>query len=110
MIQVQRRDVSLKIVLDLSFIGTDPQHERRGAASLLLRWGLEQCKRYQVPAYLESTADAGVLYRKHGFEVVETLAMVVEGVEGRPVYKEECFIFRPSGVFGMIESSMQAAP
>ena len=99
MTRVQERDVSLKPVLDLSFIGTDPQNERRGAASLLLEWGLEQSKRYQVPAYLESTAAAGPLYRKHGFEIAETLAMVVKDLNGKSVvYEEKCFVFKPSNI------------
>ena len=63
-----------------SFIATYPLHERRGAASLLLRWGLECCIRDSIPVDLDSTADAGSLYARHGFEVAdsETISMALE--------------------------------
>jgi predicted N-acetyltransferase YhbS len=77
-------------------VGTDPPHERRGAASLLIRWGLEHCRGDNVPAYLESTVEAGPLYERHGFKAVENLSMVLEGMarDSIPiVYEETCFIF-----------------
>lgn len=49
-----------------------------------------------VPAYLESTLEAGALYIKHGFERVDTIEMDVDATEGAStVYKEICFLFRP---------------
>ena len=90
---------SAYLAQDLSFIGTDPPHERRGAASLLLQWGIEHCKRDNLPAYLESTLNAGSLYEKHGFRAAESLSMVLEGMtkDGAPVvYEETCFVFDPS--------------
>jgi GNAT superfamily N-acetyltransferase len=87
------------VALDLTFIGTDPSYECRGAASLLLRWALEHCARENVPAYLEGTIDAGPLYERHGFKAVANLSMVLEGIirDGEPVvYEETCFIFRPN--------------
>lgn len=82
----------------LTYIGTDPQHERRGAASLLLQWGLERCTHEHTPAYLESTFDAGPLYERHGFTPAENISMVLEGRSeaGESVlYEEVCFVFRP---------------
>lgn len=73
---------------DLSLIGTDPSHERRGAASLLIQWGLERSKRDNIPAYLESTMNAVPLYQRHGFKVAEVISMVVDGV-GDGVVKDE---------------------
>ena len=83
---------------DLTFIGTDPLYERRGAASLLIQWGLEHCKRDNVPAYLESTAKAGLLYERHGFQVTENIFMELEGIRGDApvIYEERCFLFEPS--------------
>ncbi|KAI1097439.1 putative GNAT family acetyltransferase [Jackrogersella minutella] len=45
----------------LTFIGTDPAYERRGAATKMVRWGIEKCKKENVPAYLESTLEAAPL-------------------------------------------------
>ncbi|MCJ1475547.1 hypothetical protein MMC13_004210 [Lambiella insularis] len=87
----------------LSFIGTDPLHERRGAASLLLKWGIEQCERHNAPAYLESTVDAAQLYERHDFKAAEKISMALDGtVEGmvngdsQIVYSETCFLYVPS--------------
>ena len=96
--------------LGLTFIGTDPLHERRGAASLLLQWGLRQSKQDNVPAYLESTVDAGSLYERHGFASAENISMVLAGREGESViYEEVCFIFRPGATSDAMKSHTQSA-
>lgn len=82
-------------------MGTDPPHQRRGAASLLLQWGLERCRRDAVPAYLESTFDAVPLYERHGLRAAGKISMVLGGMvrDGAPVvYEETCFVFRPDGI------------
>ena len=65
---------------------------------MLLRWCLRRCTKENVPAYLESTADAGPLYEKHGFERVDTIDMLLDGNEGSAKamnYEETCFLFNP---------------
>ena len=84
-----------------SFIATHPLHERRGAVSLLLRWGLECCIRDTVSAYLDSTADAESLYARHGFEVAETISMALEGVGGKPVGIEETYFIYQIDTIGV---------
>ena len=71
--------------LGLSFIETDPPHQRRGASSLLLQWGLDRSKSDSYPAYLE--IDAGPLYERHRFKAAENLSMVLDGIgkDGAPV-------------------------
>jgi GNAT superfamily N-acetyltransferase len=39
---------------DLKLLQTDPRHQRRGAGSMLIRWGLDESERRGVPAYLEA--------------------------------------------------------
>ena len=85
--------------LGVSFIGTDPPHQRHGCGSLLLQRGLDRSKSDSYPAYLESTIDAGPLYERHRFKAAETLWMVLDGTgkDGAAVvYEEMFFIFRPS--------------
>jgi len=65
---------------------------------MLMNWALARCKKENVPAYLESTMDAGPLYRKLGFEPVQGMSMVLKGlgVNGAPLlYEETCFLCRP---------------
>lgn len=50
---------------------TDPKHQRRGAASALLQWGINKADELGLPAYLESSAEGQGLYAKHGFDDVE---------------------------------------
>ena len=61
--------------------------------SLLLRWGLECCIRDSIAADLDSAADAGSLYARHGFEVAERLSMALEGVDVGPVVVYEKTFF-----------------
>ncbi|KAF5024092.1 hypothetical protein F66182_3836 [Fusarium sp. NRRL 66182] len=55
----------------LKLLHTDPKHQRRGAASLLLEWGLKEADRHGIPACLESSVEGRKLYEKFGFEEVE---------------------------------------
>ncbi|KAI1205193.1 putative GNAT family acetyltransferase [Annulohypoxylon truncatum] len=81
---------------DLSFIGTDPSYERRGAATMMIQWGIDQCKKHGVPAYLESTLEAAPLYRKLGFIEMEKISLDYEvaGSEITQTYEEIGFVYR----------------
>lgn len=81
----------------LSFLGTDPAHERRGAASLLLKWGLDRCTRDGVSAYLEGTVDAGPLYYRHGFKAAGNISMTLKQIGNPVIYEETCFLYTPGG-------------
>ena len=50
---------------------TDPKHQRRGAASALIRWGTQKADELGLPVYLESSAEGHVLYNRHGFKDIE---------------------------------------
>ncbi|KAF2268897.1 putative GNAT family acetyltransferase [Lojkania enalia] len=82
----------------LSFVGTDPVYTRRGAASLLVQWGIAQCQQHGKPGYLESTLEAVRLYEKHGFEAAARIELDIESDEKlgeREQYAEIGFIYRP---------------
>ena len=51
----------------MTFVGTDPKYQGRGAATMLTKWGLERAERDRVPVYLESTLNAVSLYERLGF-------------------------------------------
>lgn len=83
---------------DLTFLATDPEHERRGAATLLVKWGVEQAINEGIPAYLESTADAEKVYERQGFRPVDKVSMVLKALRGGEdaVYEETCYLFKPT--------------
>lgn len=78
-------------------MGTDPPHQKRGAATMMVQWGLEHCKREGVPAYLESTMEAVPLYSKNGFIVAADMSLSIkrEGDSTDNVYQEVACIFQP---------------
>ena len=76
----------------LTFIGTDPQFERRGAATPLIKWGIEKSRETNIPAYLESTLNAVPLYERLGFKTMEILSI---DLEGSVIYEEACCVFIP---------------
>ncbi|KAK5635348.1 hypothetical protein RRF57_011060 [Xylaria bambusicola] len=81
----------------LTFMGTDPAHERRGAASMMVNWGLEQCNKDGVPGYLESTLEAAPFYEKMGFAASVKISMryLIEGQDQSEMYEEIAFVYRP---------------
>ncbi|KAF9888927.1 hypothetical protein FE257_008096 [Aspergillus nanangensis] len=76
---------------NLSYIATDPVHSRRGAGSMLVKWGIEQATKEGVLVALESTKNASPFYTKLGFKEEGLITMVLE--EGL-VYEEMCFVWR----------------
>lgn len=58
----------------LPLIGTDPARRSSGFGSALLDHRLTICDQQNVPAYLEATSPENIrLYRRHGFEVLDTI-------------------------------------
>ena len=55
----------------LAVLGTAPEHRRKGAARMLMKWGTDKADALELPCYLESTAAGLPVYRQAGFEVVE---------------------------------------
>ena len=82
----------------LTYIGTDPQYERRGAATALIQWGLDRCCESGAPAYLESTLEAVPLYERLGFKIAHRVSIILEGTGN---YEEACCIFEPRGKISM---------
>ncbi|KAI1377029.1 putative GNAT family acetyltransferase [Hypoxylon crocopeplum] len=94
--EAQSRAVGDAPCYRLTFMGTDPEYERRGAARMMVQWGIEQCKKEDVPAYLESTLEAAPFYRRLGFVDVEKFSLEyrISGYDMPKVYEEISFIYR----------------
>ncbi|KAF4992132.1 hypothetical protein FDECE_13803 [Fusarium decemcellulare] len=54
----------------LEIIGTKKEFMRQGAASLLIRWGLEKADAAGLPCFLEATVKGRGLYEKFGYRTV----------------------------------------
>lgn len=54
-------------LLDLDTIGTHPDWQRRGASSMIVKWGCDLCDKDGVAAYVDASKEGAPLYAKHGF-------------------------------------------
>jgi len=64
----------------LASLGTAVELQGKGVGSALLRPVLDHCDAEGIPCYLESSKERNVpFYRRHGFEVVEELALPDDG-------------------------------
>ncbi|PYH82554.1 hypothetical protein BO82DRAFT_391645 [Aspergillus uvarum CBS 121591] len=54
----------------LDMLVTHPQHRRRGAATMLVRWGCELADRTGMPVYIDSTRAGVPVYERLEFVVV----------------------------------------
>jgi GNAT superfamily N-acetyltransferase len=59
----------------LDTLVTHPDHHRRGAGGLLLRWGCDKADEAGTETYLEASEMGEPLYRRYGFEPVENIAL-----------------------------------
>ena len=56
----------------IAALAVDPPHQGRGHASRLLKEGLRQVDKDNLPCYLETDGDKNVsIYRRFGFEVID---------------------------------------
>ncbi len=55
------------VVSVLTLIGTHPKHERRGAGTMLIRWGFAQADKNQERCYVDSSNVGYALYKRCGF-------------------------------------------
>lgn len=62
-----RREKMARPHILLAMLFTHPSHRRRGAASLLLNWGMREADRLGLEIFLEATDDGKPCYEAHGF-------------------------------------------
>ncbi|KAJ5822381.1 Acyl-CoA N-acyltransferase [Penicillium robsamsonii] len=61
------------IILDL--LATLPEYQGRGFGSAILKWGIEKADASQSRIFLEGTPEGVPLYLKHGWKIVEEVAL-----------------------------------
>jgi GNAT superfamily N-acetyltransferase len=71
----------------LMHIVTHPAHRGKGAAGMLIRWGVEQAERDGMPAYLEAGVMGRPIYERYGFiQVGELLEVDLKEGGGEGVF------------------------
>ena len=74
---------------------TLPTHERRGAASLQLSWGLAIADEHALTCWVEASPIAAPLYKKFGFEVKDMVECHLDEHVGGGMYKTACLMRAP---------------
>lgn len=70
----------------LELIATRPEFQGKGAAGMLMRWGLEKADEEGVETYLEASPAGKPIYEHFGFQEVDRL---VHNLEGKGVEEKE---------------------
>jgi ribosomal protein S18 acetylase RimI-like enzyme len=80
----------------LEVVATRPEEQGKGAAGMLLRWGMQRADEERTEVYLEASPEGKPIYEHYGFKEVERLIVSLEGKEGVGGEKEfvECFMVR----------------
>ena len=63
----------------LTYMATDPAWRRKGAATAVVKFGMDLCKELGIMAYLEASSAGAPVYKKLGFEVVDQVECDVDG-------------------------------
>lgn len=68
----------------MALLVTARKHRKRGAGSMLVRWGIELSERTGLPCYLQASEQGRRLYQGHGFEEIDTVVFNLSeyGLEG----------------------------
>lgn len=74
----------------LALLVTASEHRRKGAGSLLLRWGIERAEEMGLPCYLQASEEGKRLYEKHDFQVTDVREFDLSeyGLEGVEIMTE----------------------
>ncbi|KAH7091415.1 hypothetical protein FB567DRAFT_518601 [Paraphoma chrysanthemicola] len=83
----KRISLGTKPYFALDTLVTLPQHERRGAGSMLVRWGCEKADQAGVVAYLEASPVGAPMYARHGFERVTQFELDLRRWGGDEVFQ-----------------------
>ncbi|EUC38593.1 hypothetical protein COCCADRAFT_32253 [Bipolaris zeicola 26-R-13] len=82
--RARKQYVNTKPICFLQILVTDPEHHRKGAGSMLLKWGLSKADELGLPGFLEASPMGKPLYERMGFRTQETMVfdLTKYGAEG----------------------------
>ncbi|KAJ4986882.1 GNAT family protein (acetyltransferase) [Stagonosporopsis vannaccii] len=79
----------------LNSLATHPEHQGRGAAKLLLDWGMQKADKEGLVTYLDATQRARPIYAKRGFELKKVVEWDRKVWGGEGVDVHYCMVRTP---------------
>lgn len=76
------------LLLDVAELSVKKSHQRRGIASALIRWGQDYATKVGLPIHVEATPDGVPVYKKHGYETLDTFSIDLTKYGGKGPYTE----------------------
>ncbi|KAH8675775.1 putative GNAT family acetyltransferase [Xylariales sp. PMI_506] len=80
----------------LQTLYTDPKHQRRGAASMLIKWGLEEAQKLGLPAFLDASEEGHSVYTKMGFKDIDLQELDFSKWGAKQTHKNWAMIWEPA--------------
>ena len=68
----------------LDILTTHPDHHRRGAGTMLVKWGTDKADELGLESYLEGSSQGRPLYERHGFQPVREIKCDLSEFGGGP--------------------------
>ncbi|KAK6544028.1 hypothetical protein TWF694_000742 [Orbilia ellipsospora] len=90
----------------LHVLVTDPEHQKRGAGSMLLKWGTEKADAAGLPSYLEATEAGLEFYRRAGFVGIHTERFDLAKYGGVGKDSSTVMIRQPAGEKGRLDAEL----
>jgi ribosomal protein S18 acetylase RimI-like enzyme len=95
LVQARERLMAGRRHWHLALLATRPEFQGRGAAGMLMRWGLERADEEALEAYVEASPQGEALYERFGFRERERLILDLEGKGTREKEFVEIMMVRP---------------
>jgi GNAT superfamily N-acetyltransferase len=86
----------LIVLTALDGLNTHPNHQRKGAASSMLKWGTELADKNKLKICLEGTPAGVPLYMSHGFKPLETVVHHLKEYGGPEEYSYVLMVRDPA--------------
>jgi len=69
--EVKKEVMGVRPHIYLEMLATHPDHQRRGAGSMLVQWAADEADRLGLEVFIEASPPGRILYSKFGFEAVK---------------------------------------
>ena len=76
----------------LTIICTHPDYQRQGAATAMVRWGIQRAEELGIPLYLDASPAGRPVYERLGFHYLQDLVFETDKWGGQKDYVLACMI------------------